>query len=68
MNINEVIVNWVIEIVGGKMGSKNLIYFNDYVNMLQLFNDIFFIVMYIFLVVVLYKQLLLKVKKIWDVF
>lgn len=63
MNVNEVIVNWAIEIVGGKMGSKNLIYFNDYVNMLQLFNDVFFIVMYIVAVVVLSKKLFLKVKK-----
>lgn len=32
MNINEVISNCVIELVGGECGLKKFVYFNDYVN------------------------------------
>lgn len=59
MNINEVIVNWVIEILGGEIGSKSLVYFNDYVNDGQLFNDVILMVLYIVGVEVLYVEFVL---------
>lgn len=50
MNFNEVIVNCVIEIFGGVIGFKDLVYLNDYCNMGQFLNDIFLMVMYIVIV------------------
>ncbi len=41
MNVNEVISNRAIEMVGGVMGSKNPIHPNDHVNMSQSSNDVF---------------------------
>jgi fumarate hydratase class II len=41
MNINEVISNRAIEIMGGKMGSKSPVHPNDHVNMGQSSNDTF---------------------------
>ncbi len=41
MNVNEVISNRAIEILGGKMGSKKPIHPNDHVNMSQSSNDTF---------------------------
>lgn len=41
MNANEVIANRAIELVGGKMGSKDVIHPNDHVNMSQSSNDTF---------------------------
>jgi len=41
MNVNEVIANRAIEILGGKLGSKNPIHPNDHVNKSQSTNDVF---------------------------
>ncbi|MCO6186333.1 class II fumarate hydratase [Rhizobium sp. L1K21] len=41
MNVNEVISNRAIEILGGKMGSKKPVHPNDHVNMSQSSNDTF---------------------------
>lgn len=41
MNVNEVIANRAIELVGGKLGSKDPIHPNDDVNLSQSSNDIF---------------------------
>lgn len=68
MNVNEVISNRVIEMLGGEFGSKIFVYFNDYVNKSQSLNDIFFIVMYIVVVIEVYEVLLLGLQKLYDVF
>ena len=41
MNFNEVIANRAIEMLGGQVGSKNLVHPNDHVNMSQSTNDTF---------------------------
>ena len=41
MNVNEVIANRAIEMMGGKMGSKKPIHPNDHVNKSQSTNDVF---------------------------
>ncbi len=41
MNVNEVISNRAIEILGGKIGSKNPVHPNDHVNKSQSTNDVF---------------------------
>ena len=41
MNVNEVISNRAIEILGGKLGSKKPVHPNDHVNKSQSTNDVF---------------------------
>tara|TARA_B100000029_G_scaffold91629_1_gene81593 strand:+ start:3842 stop:5248 length:1407 start_codon:yes stop_codon:yes gene_type:complete len=41
MNVNEVISNRAIELLGGKVGSKNPVHPNDHVNKSQSTNDVF---------------------------
>ena len=41
MNVNEVIANRAIEILGGKKGSKKPVHPNDHVNKSQSTNDVF---------------------------
>ena len=41
MNVNEVIANRAIEILGGKLGSKKPVHPNDHVNKSQSTNDVF---------------------------
>ncbi len=41
MNLNEVIANRAIELLGGKRGDKTVIHPNDHVNMCQSTNDVF---------------------------
>mmetsp|Transcript_3523 Transcript_3523/g.12690 ORF Transcript_3523/g.12690 Transcript_3523/m.12690 type:complete len:520 (-) Transcript_3523:63-1622(-) len=41
MNVNEVIANRAIEMLGGKLGTKDPIHPNDHVNMSQSSNDVF---------------------------
>src|SRR5947208_799898 len=41
MNVNEVISNRAIELLGGRMGSKHPVHPNDHVNMSQSSNDTF---------------------------
>ena len=47
MNVNEVIANRAIEIMGGKKGSKNPVHPNDHVNKSQSTNDVFRTAMHI---------------------
>ena len=53
MNVNEVIANRAIEILGGTIGSKNLIHPNDHCNMSQSSNDTFPTAMHIAIVLVI---------------
>lgn len=57
MNANEVIANRAIEILGGKIGGKE-VHPNDHVNMSQSSNDSFPTVMHIAAVVQTYEVLL----------
>ena len=41
MNVNEVIANRAIQILGGKLGSKKPVHPNDHVNKSQSTNDVF---------------------------
>ena len=41
MNVNEVIANRAIQILGGKMGTKKPVHPNDHVNKSQSTNDVF---------------------------
>ena len=41
MNVNEVIANRAIEMMGGKKGSKKPVHPNDHVNKSQSTNDVF---------------------------
>lgn len=58
MNVNEVISNRVIELLGGKKGSKSPIHPSDDVNMSQSSNDAFPSAMYIATAFEINKQLL----------
>ena len=41
MNVNEVISNRAIQLMGGKMGTKKPVHPNDHVNKSQSTNDVF---------------------------
>ena len=58
MNVNEVISNRAIEILGGKLGSKKPVHPNDHVNMAQSTNDTFPTAMHIAIAVHTNKRLL----------
>ncbi len=58
MNINEVVANRAIEILGGKIGSKTPVHPNDHVNMGQSSNDTFPTVMHISAVEQLHHELI----------
>jgi fumarate hydratase class II len=62
MNLNEVISNYAIERVGGKMGSKDPIHPNDDVNKSQSSNDTFPTAMHIAASLAIRDQLLPKLK------
>ena len=49
MNVNEVIANRAIQMMGGKMGTKKPIHPNDHVNKSQSTNDVFPTAMHPFL-------------------
>jgi len=66
MNVNEVIANRAIEILGGQLGSK-LIHPNDHVNMSQSSNDTFPTAMNIAAVIELENTLLPALQKIRNV-
>jgi fumarate hydratase class II len=66
MNVNEVISNRAIEIVGGVMGSKKPIHPNDDVNMSQSSNDTFPAAMHIAAATETRQRLLPAVKKLRD--
>ena len=60
MNVNEVISNWCIQKVGGKLGSKTPIHPNDDVNKSQSSNDTFPTAMHVAAVKEISQQLLPK--------
>lgn len=64
MNVNEVIANRAIEMVGGKLGSKTPIHPNDHVNMSQSSNDVFPTAMHIATVMLIHEKLLDSIKNL----
>ncbi len=62
MNINEVLSNRAIEILGGKIGSKNPVHPNDHVNYGQSSNDTFPTAMHIAAVMEIHEHLLPALK------
>ena len=58
MNVNEVIANRAIEMLGGKMGSKNPVHPNDHVNKAQSTNDTFPTAMHISIAIQANKKLI----------
>lgn len=62
MNVNEVISNRAIELLGGKMGSKNPVHPNDHVNMGQSSNDTFPTAIHIAVAIETYKSLFPSIK------
>jgi fumarate hydratase class II len=65
MNVNEVIANRAIELIGGERGSKNPIHPNDHVNKSQSSNDTFPTAMYIAAVLAIVKQLVPGVQTLY---
>jgi fumarate hydratase class II len=61
MNVNEVISNRAVQLVGGKIGSKSPIHPNDHVNMAQSSNDTFPTAMHIAAVIEVQRYLLPRV-------
>nr|WP_315862869.1 class II fumarate hydratase [Trichothermofontia sichuanensis] len=66
MNVNEVIANRAIALVGGRLGSKTPIHPNDHVNMSQSSNDTFPTAMHIAAVEQIQQQLLPKLTQLRD--
>jgi fumarate hydratase class II len=66
MNVNEVIANRAIQLVGGELGSKDPIHPNDDVNQAQSTNDTFVAVMHIAAVLALTGSLLPSVRRLRD--
>jgi len=66
MNVNEVISNRAIEILGGEMGSKSPVHPNDHVNMGQSSNDTFPTAMSIAAVVAVEELLLPELRRLRD--
>ncbi len=64
MNVNEVISNRAIEILGGKLGSKKPVHPNDHVNMAQSTNDTFPTAMHIAVGIHTNKRLLPALSKL----
>ncbi|OXB34619.1 fumarate hydratase, mitochondrial [Cryptococcus neoformans] len=64
MNVNEVISNRAIEMMGGELGSKKPVHPNDHVNMSQSSNDTFPTAMHIAAVVEINEQLLPAMKEL----
>lgn len=64
MNINEVVANRAIEILGGQIGSKDPVHPNDHVNMGQSSNDTFPTVMHIAAVEQVHHELLPALEKL----
>ncbi len=58
MNVNEVVANRAIEILGGKKGTKNPVHPNDHVNKSQSTNDVFPTAMHIAIAIETKKKLL----------
>ena len=64
MNVNEVISNRAIEILGGKLGSKKPVHPNDHVNMSQSTNDTFPTAMHIAVAIHTNQRLLPALSKL----
>lgn len=64
MNVNEVIANRAIQIIGGTLGTKDPIHPNDHVNMSQSSNDTFPTVMHIATVIAFSTRLIPHVEKL----
>ena len=62
MNVNEVISNRAIQMMGGKMGTKKPVHPNDHVNKSQSTNDVFPTAMHIAIVLKTKKKLLPSLK------
>ncbi|MEJ2055328.1 MAG: class II fumarate hydratase [Calditrichaceae bacterium] len=68
MNVNEVIANRAIEIMGGQMGTKQPVHPNDHVNMAQSTNDTVPTSMHISTVIAIREKLLPQLTALKDVF
>ncbi|KAL1465062.1 hypothetical protein WDU94_004657 [Cyamophila willieti] len=66
MNVNEVISNRAIEILGGKLGSKDPVHPNDHVNKGQSSNDTFPTAMHIAVAIEINRNLLVVLKNLHD--
>ena len=64
MNVNEVIANRAIELLGGELGSKSPVHPNDHVNMSQSSNDGFPTAMHIAVAIEIDRQLLPSLKRL----
>ena len=64
MNVNEVIANRAIQILGGKMGTKKPVHPNDHVNKSQSTNDVFPTAMHIAVAMETKKKLLPSLKSL----
>jgi fumarate hydratase class II len=64
MNVNEVVANRAIQLLGGKLGSKKPVHPNDDVNMAQSSNDTFPTAMHVAAVLELEQRLLPAVEKL----
>ena len=64
MNVNEVIANRAIQILGGKKGSKKPVHPNDHVNKSQSTNDVFPTAMHVAVAVETKKKLLPSLKNL----
>lgn len=64
MNVNEVISNRAIEMMGGQMGSKKPVHPNDHVNKSQSSNDTFPTAMHIAAAMEVHERLLLGLRKL----
>ncbi|KDE09103.1 fumarate hydratase, variant [Microbotryum lychnidis-dioicae p1A1 Lamole] len=66
MNVNEVISNRAIEMLGGELGSKKPVHPNDHVNMSQSSNDTFPTAMHVSAVVEISNRLLPALQELHD--
>lgn len=64
MNVNEVLANRAIQLLGGEIGSKKPVHPNDHVNMGQSSNDSFPTAMHVAMVLELEKQFLPELQKL----
>jgi len=66
MNVNEVIANRAIQMLGGTLGDKKVVHPNDHINRGQSSNDTFPTAMHIAAVEQVHKRLLPAIKKLGD--
>ncbi|XP_029156105.1 fumarate hydratase, mitochondrial-like [Nylanderia fulva] len=66
MNVNEVIANRAIEILGGELGSKKPVHPNDHVNMSQSSNDTFPSAMHVAVALEIHKVLIPGLEKLHE--